>query len=105
MWGTVPLFVQGSESPAALLNVLQLAIGGLMLLLVVIAKRMHVTRAQVAPLVIYGVVFAVHMATLFEALKLLPGATAVLVMYIFPLVVAVAAPIVLHEAREPHVVP
>lgn len=106
-WGSIPVIVRRADAPAALLVAMRMGFGALALAAFVVAfeRSRLIPRASRALLLVLGVVLAVNWVAFFRALALLPGASAVLIVYVFPIAVALVAPVVLDEARERHVLP
>lgn len=103
-WGTIGSIVKhvGVASPAIVFFRL---LFGLLVVLVWLAARgsLRALRpgARFKLLVASGITLAVHWAMLFEAFKRLDVATTILIVFLGPILMAVAAPAVLHERLQP----
>ena len=106
VWGSLPVVVRVANAPPAVLVALRLGIGALALgaFLAAFGRDDVGVTASRGLIAAMGVTLAVHWVLFFVSLELI-AATAVLIGYVFPILVAVAAPVVLHEPREPHVLP
>jgi drug/metabolite transporter (DMT)-like permease len=105
-WGSLPVVVDAANAPAPLLVALRMGIGAVALgaLLLVSFRGQTVPRSSRPLLAVLGATLAVHWVLFFLGLQLI-GAAAVLIGYVFPVLVAISAPVVLREPKEPHVLP
>ncbi|HVL81162.1 MAG TPA: DMT family transporter [Actinomycetota bacterium] len=105
-WGSLPVVVAAADAPAPLLVALRMGIGALALavVLAVFYRGRAVPRRSRALLAALGATLAVHWVVFFVGLQLI-GAAAVLIGYVFPVLVALTAPVVIGEPRERHVLP
>jgi drug/metabolite transporter (DMT)-like permease len=103
-WGLIAVLVAAVDLDATVLAFARLAVAAVTLAVVaLIARRLHLLRpgAALGGLVALGVVQGAHWLLFFEAAKRGSVALAVLTFYAAPIVIAVAAPFVLPEARSP----
>ncbi|HVE90886.1 MAG TPA: DMT family transporter [Actinomycetota bacterium] len=104
-WGVIPVIVRKAGAPPAVLVSMRMGFGALALAAVASGLRHRVfPRTSRRLLGVLGVVLAANWLMFFTSIGLI-GAAAVLINYAFPLLVAVAAPVVLAERREAHAVP
>lgn len=106
LWGTLPVIVQHVDAPPVALVAMRMGFGALGLGAGLAVRRRKVWMpAKLAGACALGALLAVNWVLFFTALRTLPGATATLINYVFPVLVAVVAPMVVRERREPHVLP
>ena len=101
-WGTVGVVAREISLPASALTLGRVAIGGLGLAIVValgVGRRAGPRLFSVRPIrtLLQGVMLAAHWAAFFAALERVPIGTVTLVVYVAPVLVALAAPRLLNE--------
>lgn len=105
-WGSLPVIVGRAQGSAVVLVALRMGFGAVALGAFLAARG----RADILPrrgrwlVAAMGVLLATSWVLFFAAIQRL-GATAVLIGYLFPLLVALIAPILIGERRERHALP
>lgn len=103
VWGTIGTLVKHVEVSSPVLVFFRLSLGAIVVGGWLVARgRAHEVRAGARPVLLAatGVTLAVHWTLMFEAFRRLDVATAILIVFLGPVLVAVAAPRVLGEARN-----
>lgn len=96
-WGAIPLLVRG-EAPASHLVAMRMTLGGLTLLVASAAmRRLRNPGRHTGRIVLVGVLLVAHWVTFFVALKLVPVAVTLAIIYLGPVLAAVMAGPVLGE--------
>lgn len=105
-WGSLPVIIALADAPAPVLVAMRMGFGALAMgaFLLVFGRTDIVPRRDRRLLFGLGVLLAINWVLFFRAIQLI-GAAAVLIGYLFPLLAAVSAPLVLGERRERHVLP
>lgn len=106
LWGTLPVVVVRADADASVLVGLRMGFGAAALALFgLLFVRSGILPARHRGLIAgLGAMLAVHWAVFFRTIQLI-GATAVVVTFLFPVLVALLAPVLIGERRERHVLP
>ena len=103
IWGSIGVLVKEIDVSAPVIVFFRLSLGAAAVVAVwAIRGRLGelALRGRRGPVVFSGALLAFHWATFFEAYKRLPIATAILIVYVGPVLIALAAPAVLGERLE-----
>lgn len=105
-WGSIVLIIPLAHAPALMMVEMRMGFGAIALgtALLIFGRKDIIPKTGWRLLIGLGIALAVNWTMLFRGIQLI-GATALLIGYVFPVLVAIAAPFVLHEKREPHVLP
>src|SRR5947208_7806476 len=99
-WGTIGSIVDRISLPSSVIVFFRLSLGFIVVLAwLALRGRLADLRMRARPvvLIVSGVVLGVHWALLFEAYKRIGVDTTILIVFIGPVLWAVAAPFFLHE--------
>lgn len=104
MWGTIGPIAKQLDVPSRVIVFFRLLLGfAVVVCVLALTRKISSARLRARPVLMIasGVVLAVHWAALFESYKRLTIATAILIVFLGPVLMAVAAPSVLGERLRP----
>jgi drug/metabolite transporter (DMT)-like permease len=101
-WGIVGIIVREVDAPAMTIVFARVALAALFLLLALpLVGRRDLLKRPPWPVLVFGVLLAVHWSLYFQAIKETSVASAVLVTYSAPIFVSLMAPFILRERVPP----